>query len=482
MSRRRLFGPRPPVALSLLLGGLGALGAGPAALRARADVVDGPPAEASAGRGSEAPAPVRELTLDEALAMGRRANRTLVAEREHLQQAAINVDRAWTALFPNVAVQGKYTRNNREFSFPVTIPVPGNPNGITKTLIIQPLNELDGVASFTTPLLAPASYPAVRAVKLTEAAAEENYQTAIDNMLFGVAQTFHSAAVADEVLAARRSSIAVAQATLDSAKARFSAGTVTKVDVDRAELAVLRAEQAARDAQLARDETYRSLATLIQAPGPFRVRPIVIDGPPASQSASAAGSAGAGAPELDLALRLRPEFRALEASVESDRAQQRANALRWAPSLSAFGNVRLFNYDNFAAESHAWAIGAQLDWVLFDGGVRDSDRRLAASAAAEAWARAEVLRDTIRDDLENGRREIDTKTWARQTSERSVDLAKEALELVRVQYQAGTATQVDLLQAQDSLVAAQEALARAHYDLAIADLTLRRAAGNLPGK
>jgi outer membrane protein TolC len=475
---RRLLGLRPPVALSLLLGGLGALGAGPAALRARAEV--GPPAEASARPGPEAPAPVRELTLDEALAMGRRANRTLVAEREHLQQAAINVDRAWTALFPNLAVQGKYTRNNREFSFPVTIPVPGNPNGITKTLIIQPLNELDGVASFTTPLLAPASYPAVRAVKLTEAAAEENYQTAIDNMLFGVAQTFHSAAVADEVLAARHSSIAVAQATLDSAKARFSAGTVTKVDVDRAELAVLRAEQADRDAQLARDETYRSLATLIQAPGPFRVRPIVIDAPPPAPSPS--GSSGAAAPDLGLALRLRPEFRALEASVESDRAQQRANALRWAPSLSAFGNVRLFNYDNFAAESHAWAIGAQLDWVLFDGGMRDSDRRLAASAAAEAWARAEVLRDTIRDDLENGRREIDTKTWARQTSERSVDLAKEALELVRVQYQAGTATQVDLLQAQDSLVAAEEALARAHYDLAIADLTLRRAAGNLPGK
>jgi len=53
---------------------------------------------------------------------------------------------------------------------------------------------------------------------------------------------------------------------------------------------------------------------------------------------------------------------------------------------------------------------------------------------------------------------------------------------VRVQYEAGTATQVDLLTAQDSLVAAQEALARAHYDIAIADLNLRRASGTLPGR
>jgi len=421
--------------------------------------------------GSSMPAP-RELTLEQALALGRRANRTLAAEREHLQQAAITVDRAWTALFPTVALQGKYTRNNRAFFFPVQV----SPT-VTRNLTIQPLDQLDGVASLTTPLVAPAAYPAVRAVKLNEVAANENYQTAIDNVIFGVAQTFHAAAVADEVLAARHSSIAVAQATLDNAKARFSAGTVTKVDVDRAELAVLRAQQAERDAELSRDETYRSLATLIQEPAPFRVRPVTIDGP-----VSPAGPTTGGEQELDLALQVRPEFRALVASAESQRAQQRANALRWAPSLSGFGNVRIFNYDNFAFESHAWALGLQLDWLLFDSGTRDVERRLAASAAAEATARAEVLRDTIRDDLANGRREIETKTRARETSERSVELAKETLELVRVQYEAGTATQVDLLTAQDSLVAAQEALARAHYDIAIADLTLRRASGTLPGR
>ena len=39
---------------------------------------------------------------------------------------------------------------------------------------------------------------------------------------------------------------------------------------------------------------------------------------------------------------------------------------------------------------------------------------------------------------------------------------------MRTQYEAGSVTQVDLLQAQDSLVAAQEALAQAHFDVAVA--------------
>jgi len=41
--------------------------------------------------------------------------------------------------------------------------------------------------------------------------------------------------------------------------------------------------------------------------------------------------------------------------------------------------------------------------------------------------------------------------------------------------------QLDLLQAQDGLVTAKESLAQAHFEVAVADLTLRRAAGTFPG-
>jgi outer membrane protein TolC len=63
-----------------------------------------------------------------------------------------------------------------------------------------------------------------------------------------------------------------------------------------------------------------------------------------------------------------------------------------------------------------------------------------------------------------------------------VALAIETLDLVRTQYEAGHSAQIDLLQAQDGLVAAKEALAQAHFEVAIADLTLRRAAGSFPGR
>ena len=404
------------------------------------------------------------LTLDQALALGRKRSRSLIVERARLAQAQTSVEQAWSALFPTLTAQGKYTHNDFK-----DVSVPFGPMGAN--IVIQPQEQLDATINATVPLIAPPAYPALQAVKSNVRGAEANYEVSETQVLFGVAQSFYAAAISDEVLVARHSSVQVARATLDNARTRFSAGTVTKVDVDRAEIAFMRAEQQEREARTAREQTYRALATLIQIDGPFQVMAPPVAATPAADTST-----------LEMALQLRPEFRAVNASLESADSQRRAYAWRWAPTLSGFGLARRFNYKNFARNDYTWAVGAQLDWVLYDGGTRDAQRHLAAAQADEALARTEVLRDTVRDDLANGRLALETRRHAAETAERSVGLARETLELVRTQYEAGTVTQVDLLQAQDALVAVQEALAQAHFDVAIADLTLRRTAGTFPGK
>lgn len=408
----------------------------------------------------------KELSLDQALAMARKANRSLVAERARLAQAQSSLETAWAALFPTVVAQGKYTRNNITFAFPVS---GGDASGPPVMLTIQPKNQLDGVVSFTAPLIAPPAYAALQAVRASVDAAEAGFESSMSAVLFAVAQAYYAAGISDELLAARQSSITVAQATVKNSETRFASGAVTKVDVDRAQMALVRAEQAAREAAFGHEQAYRALATLIQAEGELTVAPPV-----------AAGSGREGY-DLDTALKLRPEFRAIELSAKSQIAQKRAQAWRWSPTLSAFGNARAFNYDNFARQNHAWAVGAQLEWVLWDGGARDAQRHLADAQARESWARAEVLRDAIRDDLANGRSLLETKRLAQQAAERQVALAEETLDLVRIQYEAGNVAQIDLLQAQDGLTMAKELLAQAHYEVAVTELSLRRAAGTFPG-
>ncbi len=421
-------------------------------------------------------APLRQLTLDEALAMAKRANRSLIVERARLAEARTNIEQAWSALFPTVTAQGKYTRNYKEAqidfaslfqSLGVTVTPPaGMPPAAPITILRE--NQLDASINATMPLLAPAAYPALDAVKTGVRSSEASYEASEASVLYGVAQAFYTAAATDELLVSRRSSIQVDGATLENAKNRFAAGSVTKVDVDRAELALLRAQQAEREGIYAQEQAYRALGTLIEADWPFTVR--MPEALPASDPSQG----------LDMALHLRPEFRALTLSEKSADAQRRAYAWRWAPTLSAFGNARIGNYAGFTGDDYSWAAGLQLDWTLYDGGTRDAQRHLAAAQAIETEARAEVLREGIRDDLDNNRRLLDTKRQGVLAATQGVRLAEETLDLVRSQYEAGTVTEVDLLEAQDNLVIAQEGLAQARLDVALADLTLRRAAGTFP--
>ncbi|HEY6477390.1 MAG TPA: TolC family protein [Polyangia bacterium] len=416
----------------------------------------------------------RALTMEDALAMAKRANKNLVVERARLAQAHTNIEQAWSALFPVVTAQGKFTRNykNATLDFGALLmglgftPMPGASNGSYNVTILKQ-DQFDANVSATMPLIAPAAYPALDAVKKGYGSSEASYEASEDTILYSVAQTFYAAAVSDEVLVVRQSAIKVAQATLDNAQTRFAAGTVTKVDVDRAELALVRAQQSELDARYGREQSYRALATLIQADGPLKAVPPETLPPP-------------GETDFDMALHLRPEFRGLVLSQESFDAQRRAYGWRWAPTLSAFAKANVGNYIGFTGDNYAWSVGAQLDWTLFDGGTRDAQRHLAAAQAEQAAAQATVLTDSIRDDLANNRSLLSTRREAIKAAQRGADLAAETLDLVRSQYEAGTITQVDLLAAQDNLVIAQESLASARFDVAIADLALRRTAGTFP--
>ena len=414
-------------------------------------VAGGAPARAAEG--------ARELSLDEALAMAKKHSWNLTAGRARVAAAQTSISSAWALLLPTIAAQGRYTRNYDKFEFAT---------GPTTTLLIQPVNQLDAGINFNAPLLVPAAYPGLQAVKGDVAAAEANYEVSVNDVLFAVAQSYYAAAISDEVLEARGSNIGVARATLANAKTRFSAGTVTKVDVDRAELALVRAEQLEREARHGRNRSYRALATLIGLDTPFKV------------ALPAAAAPAPPADNVDSVLQLRPEFRAIQLSFQAADEHRKAEGWRWSPSLSAFGNARRFNYDNFKRDRYSWAVGLSLDWVIFDGGARDANRNRAKAQAEEALARAEALREAVRDDLANGRSLLETKQHAVDAATRSVALAKETIDLVRTQYEAGTVTQVDLLQAQDGMVTAEEALAQSRFDVASADLALRRAAGTFP--
>jgi outer membrane protein TolC len=426
---------------------------------------------------SQAPQADRpELTFEQVIAMARKNNRTIKVDRAQLAAAETATETAWASLLPTVAAQGKFTRNYVQVALGFPETVNGNPvldamgKPVIKNLLLQPLNQWDGSINATTPLLAPAAWAGLKSVNASVAASQANFQSQEAELLVNVGNAFLAAAGTDELVEARRSSLAVARATLRDAEVRLSAGSVTKVDVDRAQYAVVRGEQQEREALTERDRAYRALGTLVQTNKPFKVSTNFPSSPMPDPN------------DVQMALHLRPEFTALEQTARSAEQESDARAWLWAPTLSAFGNARVFNYQNFHFDEHSWAVGAQLDWQLFDGGGRDAARHQANARAVAAHEQAAQFADKVRDDMYNSSEDLRTKQQGVEAAQRASALSAESLDLIRTQYEAGTATQLDLLQAQDALVAANIALVQARFDVAAADLAFRYYAGTFPPK
>ncbi len=345
----------------------------------------------------------RALTLDDALRLARENSRDLQAARARLDQARSTVTQAWSALLPTVAIQGKYTHNYKEVTLDlaaenqglfglaeVVKATSGNPvqNGAINAfeqqvaaatagppIVIQKAEQLDFVASLTVPLIIPYAYPALKSAKRNLAAARANYFVSEAQILLSVAQSFFAVAGADSLLVARKNAILVAKQTVDNAQVRLEAGVVNRVEVTRAQLALLRAEQAERETEDLREQTWRALATLLVLREPFEVNSGSDPAPP-----------GESADELaESALKLRPEFAAAERTIEAYDAQVSSAKWRWAPSLSGFGNARARSTIPASPATHySWALGLRARLQALR---RRRARRLCASSPRRSGAR-----------------------------------------------------------------------------------------------
>lgn len=477
----------------------------------------------------------RALSIAEALQLGEKQNRDLQGARERLSGSKADIERAMAALLPTLSAQGKLTVNIPEVRLnldqsgsvfgsavqgaqlaDLNTKVNGSPvatGPITKVLLdtvcndpnrvnppgvaascmqfqnpgqtmqdlgkvlesaninvaIQPQVQVDAVIAANIPLLVPAAYPALSGAKLAYKSQEKQLAVTTAQVLQSVASSFYAAAGTEELVSARVHAIEVAQKTADNARIRLAAGVVNRVEVTRAELALIQAQQRLLEAQDQRAAAYRTLATLLKLEaGSFKVVP-----PPEPSL-----EPGTSEQLVGDALQRRPELASLDLAVQATSAQISSSWLRWSPTLSAFGNIRLTNATGFAGRIDYYAVGAQLDWLIFDGFARDAARHQAEAQRRDSLLRLEQLRDSISDEVINARRSVLTRKQGLVAAQRSVSMAKETLDLVRVQYDAGTATQLDLLTAQDQLVLAEVGLAQARFDMSLSVINLRRLSGS----
>ena len=237
----------------------------------------------------------------------------------------------------------------------------------------------------------------------------------------------------------------------------------------RARIDVLRADEEARRAVNAYRSTKRQLAQLLDR----RHTAFELETPP-----DPPGEVRGAFPDLiRRALRDRPEMAAAKANEEIAARLHTDAVLQFFPTLSANAAYRYNNVEDFSGRTLSWAVTIALTLPLYDGGLRYVALKDASSKEREARlsTRSQVAR--IEDELRRGQLDLESARALREEADQALVYARENEELVRAQFEAGTATQVEVSDAQAALFQSEATALEQKLAVQIAALRVARAVG-----
>jgi len=255
---------------------------------------------------------------------------------------------------------------------------------------------------------------------------------------------------------------------LTEVRQRLGRGSELEVASARARLEVT--EAAITEVEIQQKRAEHRLAVLLgQRPGAWT--------PPAVESGAAIARA---LPVGDAAevLRRRPDIARAAAQLHAATARVGIATADYFPrlSLNGFAGIVVGSFGDLGQAAHrAWTVGPQISWAAFDLGsvAARVDAADAATRAAAASYEQTVL--IALEEVENAFVGVSRSRQRLQHVHAQASAARRAAELARIQYREGFTDFLVLLESERTLLAAEDAVARAETGVNAAAVLLYKA-------
>jgi outer membrane protein TolC len=401
------------------------------------------------------------LPLAQALEESREKSPDLAVALERVTQARDNVQRGWSALKPTLTGNASYTYNS--VGAALFAPPPVFVKQGTKGAEAASLNfawSFFNLRAF--PALASA-YQQVDVARLTETQQRRE-------LLLSVASTYYSGLALRELASVALRQAKATRAHALEAQARYEAGLVQLTAALRARIDYLRANEetrrarfnyAAAKSQLAalldRRDTAFELATPASAPEELR---------------------GAFQDLIAKALAERPEMAAARAN-EEIAARLKTDAWeQFLPTLALTANARYNDPStNFVGNKGTWAVALALTLPLYDGGFRYVAMKDADSQLRQAKAQTRGQAARIEDELRRAQLDLESARALRDEADQALAVSRENERLILAQFAAGTASQVEVSDAESSLFQSESNALQQRLSVQLAALRVAKAVG-----
>jgi outer membrane protein TolC len=378
-------------------------------------------------------------------------------------QRELEAQQAWHALLPALSAQGDLLRNQ----YLAQATLPSGAGGGSNTATFTPLNQYDLTLTATVPILDLSRWNTIAVAKRNREVQDAHVGATEFDVAKSVATTYYQLLGANAVVLSAKRTQTAAEDNAKYLTDRNGAGFTSDLDVLRARAEVERDRQAIADAEYTRATLARSLETLTGvAVGPSLVDAVPLDDLHDEAPLEAWLSSVGGVPAV-------AEARAAAHAQDAIASQQRATLL---PTISAQATERFTNAIGFGISPY-YTVGLVASWKLDLGtytGARATD---AAAQAAEV--RAERSSATARDAIYDAWQQVRSQIAKCRAARAQRDASKQTVAVAAQKYGAGTATLLDVIQAQRDDFTAEVTSLQADADLASARASLRLASGRV---
>ncbi|MBF0613817.1 MAG: TolC family outer membrane protein [Magnetococcales bacterium] len=326
--------------------------------------------------------------------------------------------------------------------------------------------------SLTQPLYNPKAMANLRLSRPFVAASEQDLQAAIQGVFLEAATTVVEVLQAREVVRLAKNNRELLQHHLDATRSRFKVGEITRTDVSQAEARLAQAEatQVRAENTLAvnrarfQEVVGSAVPEGLRLPG-FRERLEDL-------TLSELQIRSADRPEL-LAALLRSKV------AEEDIELKRAGHL---PSISLNARANRSNDEEISGTTdplNKYTVDVGLSVPLYAGGMVVSQTAESVARKEAQDADLERLRFQVNREVASARLDLHSARAADKALETALRAANDALDGVEREYQVGTRTALDLLDARNEAFSAQTELARSRFGIVLSGFRLLYAVGRL---
>lgn len=401
------------------------------------------------------------LSLQQAIERGLKNNLGTLLAQHNIDAARGARDVVRSELLPNV--NAHVTESAQQINLAAFgLSIPGFPN------IVGPFGLFDARATYTQTLFNLQAIDATRAGNANIKAAEFQYRDARDTVVLVVSNLYLQSAAGASRIEAVRSQVDAADALYKQAVDFKAAGTVPAIDVLRAQVELQNQKTRLIEAQNDFDKLLLRLSRAIGLPDGQKIR--LTDVMPYSPAGYSFDDS------LKQAYETRMDYQSLTARVRSAELSRKAAAAQRIPTLAFNGDYGAIGQQ--PGNSHGtFTAAVTANIPIFQGGRIKGEVLQATAEENQQRAQLDDLRGRIAFEVRAALLDLKSAGEQVDVNRSAVDLAREQQNQARDRFAAGVTDNLEVVQAQQAVAAANDRYIASLYAYNLSKASLARAIG-----